>query len=50
MIQLKELEVEELIGAVGGRFSKVHKSWLRKYHAWMGLADQPPVYNLDDDV
>ena len=50
MIQLKELEVEELIGAVGSWFSKAHKSWLRKYHAWMGLADQPPVYCLNDDV
>jgi len=49
MIQLNELEVENLVGAVGGRFSKAHNLWLRKYYAWMGLVEQPPVCCLDDD-
>lgn len=40
MIRLKESEVEKLIGSVGGKFSKIHKSWLRKYYVWMGLEGQ----------
>jgi|GEM_PF-1891702 len=48
MIQLKEADVEELIRSVGGRFSKLHKSWLRMYRGWIGT-DQPSVMdNLDD--
>jgi hypothetical protein len=43
MIQLKEADVEGLVGSVGGKFSKLHKSWLRMYRVWMG-ADQPSVY------
>ncbi len=39
MIQLKEADVEGLVGSVGGKFSKLHKSWLRM----MGV-DQPSVY------
>jgi transposase len=41
MIQLKESEVEQLIGSAGRKFSKIHKSWLRKYCAWM-------IDNIDD--
>lgn len=48
MIQLKETEVEELIGAVGSKFSKIHKSCLRKYCAWMKLEDQSIADNIDD--
>jgi hypothetical protein len=40
MIQINELEVENLIGAVDGRFSKAHQLWLHKYHAWIDLAGQ----------
>ena len=39
MIKLTELKVEKLIGSIGGKFSKTHKSWLRKYNVWMDLAD-----------
>ena len=45
MIQLKESEVEELIGS-GEKFSMVHKSWLRKYYVWMGLEDQDAEGNV----
>jgi transposase len=46
MIELKESDVEGLIGSAGRKFSKLHKSWLRVYLAWMGLGDHSP--NLDD--
>ena len=48
MIQLKEPEVEELIGSAGSRFSKMHKSCLRKYCSWMNLEDQNIADNIDD--
>ena len=48
MIELKESEVEELIGATGGKFSKLHKSWLCMYQIWMDSKNQPTVGNLDD--
>lgn len=50
MIQLKESEVEELIGATGRKFSKLHKSWLGVYQLWMGLEAQPPLGNELDGV
>ena len=37
MIQLKESDVEDLIGLAEGKFSNLHKSWLRVYQVWMGL-------------
>ena len=37
MIELKESDVEGLIGSAGGKFSNLHKSWLREYRVWMGL-------------
>ncbi len=48
MIQLKESEVEELIGSEGKKFSKLHKSWLRKYCVWIGLEDQG-IMNIIDE-
>lgn len=48
MIQLKKSEVEELIGSAGRKFSKIHKSWLRKYCAWVSLECQNTVDNIDD--
>jgi len=37
MLQLKESDVEGLIGSAGGKFSNLHKSWLRVYRVRMGL-------------
>lgn len=37
MIELRESDVEGLIGSAGGKFSNLHKSWLREYRVWMGL-------------
>ena len=48
MIQLKESEVEELIGSEGKKFSKLHKSWLRKYCVWIGLEDQGIINIIDE--
>jgi len=48
MIQLKESDVEELIGSAGRKFSMIHKLWLRKYCTWMKLEDQNAVDNIDD--
>lgn len=40
MISLKESDVEGLIGSEAGKFSKLHKSWLRLYRVWMGLGSR----------
>jgi len=50
MIRLNELDVENLVGMVGGRFSRTHKSWLSKYYTWMNLTNQTPVCSINDDV
>jgi hypothetical protein len=37
MIQLKESDVEGLIGSAGGKSSNLQKSWIRVYRVWMSL-------------
>ena len=51
MLQLKKADLESMIGSVGGKFSDLHKSWLRAYRVWIGLdarEDQPVDDELDD--
>ena len=51
MLQLKKADLESMIGSVGGKFSDLHKSWLRAYRVWIGLdarEDQPVEDELDD--
>jgi len=53
MLKLREADLESMIGSLGGKFSNLHRSWLRAYWAWMGDAqrDRPPADdNLDDPM
>lgn len=40
MLKLKETDLKSMIGAVGGRYSDLHKSWLVAYRVRMGLDAQ----------
>ena len=52
MLQLKEEDLQTMIGAVGGRFSDLHKSWLAAYRVRMGVSRQgnEVSYALDDEM
>jgi transposase len=47
MIQLNKSELEKLVGSLGGKFSKLHKSWLNKYCEWINLEVQSAVEDIN---